>query len=530
MDDGPSGEGGSVRVAELAASLSLATDLGMGFPWEQGLQATMAAMRLCDLLDADLETRRQTYYMTLLFYSGCTSDAAEDAHIIGGAKTANIVPFIWGTLPDRLRGLLRALPQPDAPPPVALRQRLVGVPRAALVLPEHQRGYCDVGQALATRLGLGSSLAQSFRFLTDRWDGAGVLRRAKGEAIPPAVRIATVARDASFLHVVWSSEKAREAMRSRAGKAHDPAVVAAFLRNADDVLAGDGASRWADVMAAEPPPHTGLRPSQLDTALAAMGDFADLISPSLSGHSSGVSMLSGRAAEVLGMDEPSVSTVRRAALLQDIGRVGVDARIWEKAAPLTPDEWEQVRLHPYYSERVLSRSQLLVGLAEPAACHHEHLDGSGYHRGLPAAMLSAPARVLAAADEFRSVTQPRPYRPALSRSRATRLLTEEANAGRLDVDAVEAVLHVAGELTSPLARPRGLTHRETQVLGLLARGLTTRQVARSLGVAVKTADRHVQNAYRKIGVSSRAGAALFAMEHGLVAWGELPIGERSTAP
>jgi DNA-binding NarL/FixJ family response regulator len=145
-------------------------------------------------------------------------------------------------------------------------------------------------------------------------------------------------------------------------------------------------------------------------------------------------------------------------------------------------------------------------------------------------MLSAPARVLAAADEFRSVTQPRPYRPALSRSRATRLLTEEANAGRLDVDAVEAVLHVAGELTSPLARPRGLTHRETQVLGLLARGLTTRQVARSLGVAVKTADRHVQNAYRKIGVSSRAGAALFAMEHGLVAWGELPIGERSTAP
>jgi HD-GYP domain-containing protein (c-di-GMP phosphodiesterase class II) len=216
--------------------------------------------------------------------------------------------------------------------------------------------------------------------------------------------------------------------------------------------------------------------------------------------------------------------VRRGALVHDLGRVAVPVRIWQKPAPLTPDDWERVRLHAYHSERVLARSPSLGALAPVASFHHERLDGSGYHRGTAAAAITPPARLLAAADAYHAMTEPRPHRAALAPGQAAEALGLEASTGRLDPDAVTAVLEAAGQRIPRLERPAGLTEREAEVIGLLARGLQTKQVARRLGISVKTADHHVQNAYAKIGVSTRAAAALFAMEHGLTAWGELPIG------
>jgi HD-GYP domain-containing protein (c-di-GMP phosphodiesterase class II) len=200
-----------------------------------------------------------------------------------------------------------------------------------------------------------------------------------------------------------------------------------------------------------------------------------------------------------------------------------------KPGPLSADEWEQVRLHPYATERVLSRSPFLSALAPVAGAHHERLDGSGYHRGASGSELAFPARLLAAADAYHAMTEPRPYREPLPAGQAADALAEDARAGRLDPDAVAAVLEASGLEAPRLERPAGLTEREAQVVAMLARGLQTKQLARALGISSKTADRHIQNAYRKIGVSSRAAATLFAMEHGLVAWGELPIG-RPAAP
>jgi DNA-binding NarL/FixJ family response regulator len=121
------------------------------------------------------------------------------------------------------------------------------------------------------------------------------------------------------------------------------------------------------------------------------------------------------------------------------------------------------------------------------------------------------------------MSEPRPHREPLSPERAVEILGEEASSGRLDADAVAAVVEAAGQRVPRIERPAGLTEREAEVVAMLARGLQTKQVARALGISVKTADRHVQNAYGKIGVSTRAAATLFAMEHGLVAWGEFPI-------
>ena len=144
------------------------------------------------------------------------------------------------------------------------------------------------------------------------------------------------------------------------------------------------------------------------------------------------------------------------------------------------------------------------------------------------AELPAPARLLAAADAYHTMIEPRPHRRALDPAQAGERLVQEANAGRLDPSAVGAVLDAAGQPVPHLQRPAGLTDREAEVIALLARGLQTKQVARAIGISVKTADRHVQNAYAKIGVSTRAAATLFAMEHGLVTWGEFPMGDAST--
>lgn len=140
------------------------------------------------------------------------------------------------------------------------------------------------------------------------------------------------------------------------------------------------------------------RTAAIDEALAAFGDFADLASPYLAGHAAGVASLATPAARDLGLHATEVTTVRRAALVHDVGRVAVPARIWQKAGALTSDYWERVRLHAYHSERVLCRSPLLAALVPAATSHHERLDGSGYHRGATAAGLLPAARLLAAAD------------------------------------------------------------------------------------------------------------------------------------
>lgn len=191
-------------------------------------------------------------------------------------------------------------------------------------------------------------------------------------------------------------------------------------------------------------------------------------------------------------------------------------RVWGKPGPLNADEREQVRLHPYHTERVLARSPFLAELAPIACAHHERLDGSGYHRGINAAGLPPAAKLLAVADAFHSKTEPRPYRDRLSAEEATTLLAAKARQGKFDSDMVKAVAEAAGQPSPVIERPAGLTDREVEVIGLLARGMKTKQIARALDISTKTADRHIQNTYRKIGVSSRAAAALFAAEHGLV--------------
>jgi HD-GYP domain-containing protein (c-di-GMP phosphodiesterase class II) len=513
-----------VQAAELIAALCLATDLGMGFPFEHGLHTTLIAMRLADRLGLDREDASQTYYACLLAHAGCTTEAHVAAEVFGGSLTTSLNPVMYGSGREVLTGLLRALPDPGGPALVRAVQTARRFPRMAREQRPALTATCEVAGMLAGEVGAPPPVPSLLAHLTERWDGRGPLRRATGEQIPLPMRIAAVAMDAAFQRLLGGPEQAVDLVRERAGGAFDPAIAACLVEHGPEILALDEtASAWEEVIALEPPPPLVLTGDPLDRALAAMGSFADLISPYLSGHSAGVAELAGAAAQHCRVDAAGVTAIRRAGLVHDLGRVAVHARIWQKPGGLTPDEWEQVRLHPYHAERVLSRSAFLSALAPVAGAHHERLDGSGYHRAATGPELGIPARVLAAADAYHAMTEPRPHREALPPERAAQMLADEAIAGRLDPDAVTAVVEAAGYARPHLERPAGLTEREAEVVALLARGLQTKQVARTLGISVKTADRHVQNGYRKMGVSTRAAATLFAMQHGLVAWGELPI-------
>jgi ATP/maltotriose-dependent transcriptional regulator MalT len=215
---------------------------------------------------------------------------------------------------------------------------------------------------------------------------------------------------------------------------------------------------------------------------------------------------------------PDPEAVRVAALLHDIGRVSVPNGIWDKPGPLNSAERERVRMHAYQGERILAQSPLLAPYAALAGRHHERLDGSGYHRGLPASALSPEARLLAAADVFHALTEERPHRPRFDPATAAALVGEEARAGRLDRASVEAVLAAAGQA---FARGRGdwpaqLSEREVEVLCLVARGLSNKEIGARLFISAKTVQHHVAHVYEKTGVATRAAAALFAVEHQLL--------------
>jgi HD-GYP domain-containing protein (c-di-GMP phosphodiesterase class II) len=220
----------------------------------------------------------------------------------------------------------------------------------------------------------------------------------------------------------------------------------------------------------------------------------------------------------MGLPADSVTVLRRAALAHDLGRIGVSNAIWEKPGPLGFGEWERVRLHPHFTERAFAQSPALAPIGVVAGSHHERLDGSGYHRGTRGSELDQTARILAAADCYGAMREARPHRPALEAAAAETELRREAGEGRLDPDAVDAVLAAAGHRVPqrPRELPAGLTERELEVLLVLVRGRSNPEIAEDLGISAKTVGHHVQHVYQKAGVRSRAAATLWAFEQDLV--------------
>jgi DNA-binding CsgD family transcriptional regulator len=336
--------------------------------------------------------------------------------------------------------------------------------------------------------------------------------------VPVASRVAQLAEFGEVAHRVGGVPAARELARKRGGRQFDPALADLLCDEADAILGGlDAVATWDAVIAAEPALAVVLAGERFDAALLAIATFVDLKSPYTLGHARAVADLASEAALALGASEGAVRTMRRAGFVQGLGRLGVSNAIWDKRGPLGPGEWERVRIHPYLTERMLCQSHALAPLGAIAAQHREHLDGSGYPRGLAGAAISRPARILGAADAYQAMREPRPHRPARPAGEAVAVLRADVKAGRRDAEAVEAVLGAAGHRVARRREgPAGLTRREVEVLTLLAQGMLSKEIARRLVISPKTVANHIEHIYAKIGTSNRASASLFAMQHGLL--------------
>jgi HD-GYP domain-containing protein (c-di-GMP phosphodiesterase class II) len=510
-----------LRLAELLAALSLETDLGMGHPPEEAMRTCLFATGLAHHLgmaDADVS---DCFWTALLMHVGCTAFAHEQAALFGGDEIA-VNALASSTDFGNPREALSFLIELGRPRPAAQRARIlfVGMTAGDRFGRQVATATCEVAAGMAPRLGLGENVGRALHELFERWDGTGAPQRLAGEAIALPARLAQLAAQALISHRLGGIDAVVAMARRRAGTALDPRLADACCRHADELLADmDACDPLTAVVDAEPAPRRWIADSGIDGIARAFGDAVDLKTPFTLGHSAGVAALVEGAGRELGWMEPELARLRRAALLHDLGRVAVPNGIWEKAGPLTMGEWEQVRLHPYHSERILARSAALAGLAPLAGMHHERIDGSGYHRQVAGAAIPLPARVLGAADALQAMIEPRPYRPALTASTAALQLRAEARAGRLDARAVDAVLAAAGHRVRRPGRqgwPAGLTDREVAVLRLLARGVRNREIAARLFIAPKTVGHHVEHIYGKLGVTSRAAAALFAVQHDLL--------------
>lgn len=353
-----------VRRAELITALSLAIDLGTGQPMERALRSCLLSVRLGDALGLSAQDLQDTYYTALLRFVGCTPESHLAAEVFGDELAVDwATPLANGGPAVMLGGALRHHGRGEP-----LLQHARKVATAITRLPriiDASKAHCEVGQQLAARMGMSVQVQHSLGQMYERWDGKGMPRKERGDALALPIRVVQVALDTEIYY----------------------------------------------------------RTEGLDAALGSL-----------------------------------------------------------------------------------------------AALHHERLDGSGYHRGLGGAMLPLTARILAAACQYHTKTSRRPYRPALSPAEAADGLRREAQAGRLDGEAVSAVLAAAGHRVQAARHvwPADLSEREVEVLRLLSQGLSRREVASKLVIAEKTVGHHVQHIYGKIGVNTRAGAALFAVQHGLL--------------
>jgi HD-GYP domain-containing protein (c-di-GMP phosphodiesterase class II) len=510
-----------LRLIEAAGVMSLATDLAMGQPLEHGLRTGIMALRIADAMGLGEDDRVSVFYTGVLHFAGCTAESEIDAQFFGDELAARpqMLAAMMGSRRELVATAMRVAHAESAP-----MTRAAQMARSAFGGTAEFRkwaaSHCDVARVLGARMGFSPRIQAALRHLYERWDGKGMPGDLRGSQIPLAVRLMQVAQDADVIWRVGGIKVASRLLAERAGGGLDPDAVTVALSLGDELYAGlDAPSIWELALRAEPGPQPIVTDARLDACLSAVADFADLKSTWTIGHSRGVARLASRSAAVAGLPGSDIMQLRRAALVHDIGRVAVPVHVWASAGPLTRDQREQVRLHAYHSERVLSVSDGLRPLARLAGAHGERYDGSGYHRGSKAGDLPLAAWLLVAADCYQAMREPRGYRLALSAAQAADELRAEAAKGRLAPDAVNAVLVAAGQPREPVPRPAGLSERECDVLGLVARGLATKQVARQLGISPKTCDHHIQSVYSKVGVSTRAGAILFALEHGLVSPG-----------
>jgi putative nucleotidyltransferase with HDIG domain len=447
------GEGTELRLSEVLSGLSYALDMTEGQARGHSARSCLIGMRLAAALDLGDDTRSSLFYALLLKDAGCSSNAARVAALFGAddatvkssrrlTDTASAAQAVLHVL--RTAGAGDSLPERGRHIAAVLRSGRAGA-RSLVEL------RCERGAAVARAIGLDEVAARAILDLDEHWDGGGYPDGLRGEDISLAGRVLCLAQTAEVFWQRGGAHAACTIARERRGTWFDPALVDALLSTERDH------EFWRsletpDVTSLEPPDHVlAADDSRLDRVAHAFASIVDAKSPYTAHHSEGVAAIAMELASSLDLDPGLRPTLQRAALLHDIGKLGVSSRILDKPGPLTAQEWETVRRHPRWSMEILDRVGAFHDVARIAAAHHERLDGSGYYRGLTAEHLDRPSRILAVADVADALSSYRPYRRALDPDEVLTVMRLDAGR-RLDPDALSALGHVLPEWRRPSVR------------------------------------------------------------------------------
>jgi HD-GYP domain-containing protein (c-di-GMP phosphodiesterase class II) len=423
-----------IRLSELISALSYALDLTEGAPEGHSVRTCLIGMRIGREIGLDADARSSLFYTLLLKDAGCSANAAATCELFGADD--HTVKRTWKTTDWAGRWQSFVHVARNVRPGgglVAKVRQVAGFAGAGAVGTELVRTRCDRGADIARMLEMTDETAAAIRALDEHWDGRGVPLGLRGEEIPLLARIACLAQTTEIFHSIYGLQGALAIARERAGTWFDPRLVRALVSlrsdggfwaslSSDDVRARTAALEPADrVLTAD-----GER---LDRIAHAFAQVIDAKSPYTYRHSEGVALYADAIGRTLGFAPEALRDLRRAALLHDVGKLGVSNRILDKPGKLTEKEFDIVKRHPEHTYQILARVARFRALAETAASHHERMDGRGYHRGISAGGLPTAARILAVADVCDALSAERPYRGAMPRERVLEIMRAQAGPG-----------------------------------------------------------------------------------------------------
>ncbi|MGD9905282.1 MAG: HD domain-containing phosphohydrolase [Vicinamibacterales bacterium] len=448
----------AVPVMDVIAGLSRALDITEGHPQGHAARSAVIGMQCAELLKLSDRDRSDLFHALLLKDAGCSSNAARVHQLFGGddhrAKRA-VWLTDWRRWSDKIRYGLTWAGRSDGP-----LRRVARVAALAAAGPRAEtelfRIRCDRGAAIALDLGLSTATAEAIRAMDEHWDGGGQPYGRRGDEIPLLAQIIGLSQ---VIEIFWQEhgrQAALDVVRDRTGRWFSPA-----LAQVADAIAHD-AMFWRDLATVEPvellhrvapaPALVEADDARLDRIVDAFAGVIDAKSPYTHDHSRRVAGYAVAAAARLGAADRSLVRLRRAALLHDIGKLGVPNSVLDKPGRLTDEEWPLMRSHTQYTHQILEAVPLFRDVAFDAACHHERLDGSGYHLGLGGAALGPAARLLAVADVTDALRSDRPYRPGLDIDAVVAELHRDVERNKLCPRSVEAMCDVLGTVVdAPLA-------------------------------------------------------------------------------
>jgi putative nucleotidyltransferase with HDIG domain len=433
-----------IALSELIGALSQALDVAEGEPPGHAMRSCLIGMRLAEVLELDADARSDLFYALLLKDAGCSANAAHMAALFGAddqvaKRTSKLVN--WARPFDAFVWSLRTVAPEGS---VAERTaRLRAIRNEGQVTRSLMRARCYRGAEIARKLGFSDATAEAIRALDEHWDGHGQPHGLRGTDIPLAARILCLAQTVEVFHAAGGRRAAYRVARKRRGEWFDPDLVDALHSFRFDT------AFWAsltdpDVSAVEPSDRVLVADdARLDQIAEGIADVVDAKSPWTHEHCGRVCAIATEMAKLMGLPEPALHELRRAALLHDLGKLSISNRILDKPGPLSDEERRRFREHPLLAEQILGRISTFAELAAVASAHHERLDGSGYPRGLAGDALTVPMRVLAVADVYEALISDRPYRPAFSPRDALELIRADVPQ-RLDPGAfaaLERLLH-----------------------------------------------------------------------------------------